>query len=298
MKAMIELSLNADRDLPSAFTRALVGRCINLDGDEKLEEVHLYTALATSWRKGSEAATLLVGELRQLQATSSASKNYDERGVSQALKTLIYAATEVFDLYHQTIPKKLEVGRGKTEVKLIRTFQGIVKRFRDPVSMMCNRMKHDYREILTGRFVSEITGETTYVYRINAAYGSVQMADQKVHRDTGFASFERTLHEIVHGLLRADFKAGDLVGTLSDNHSLAIELKGPSSLGLARVLETLGDGLPTVAYSEPGQFDGVQLHADKAVLTRVTARKVPESTRRTMKAIVDEAAPSVQVFTT
>ena len=298
MKAMIELTLNVNRDLPSVFTRALVGRCINLDGDEKLEEVHLYTALATSWRKGSEAATLVVDELRQLQATSSASKSYDERGVSQALKTLIYAATEVFDLYHQTIPKQLEGGRDKTEVKLIRTYQGIVKRFRDPVAMMCNRMKHGYREILTGRFVSEVTGETTYVYRINAAYGRVQMADQKVHRDTGFASFEKTLHEIVHGLLRVDFKAGELVGALSDNYNLGIELKGPSSLGLARVLEALGESPPTVAYSEPGQFDGVQLRADKAVLTRVTARKVREPTRRTMKAIVDEAALSVQVFTT
>jgi hypothetical protein len=292
---MIELPLNPDRDLPSLFTRALAGRRFDLDGG-KPGDVHLYTALATCWRKGSETATILLRELRQLQATSSASNHYDEGPLPQALRALIYAATEVFDLYHQTIPKRLESGRGRPEVQRVREYQAAVKRLRDPVSLMCNRMKHQYREIVTGRIVSRVTGEMTFVYRINVAQDGVQLPDRDVHREGGFASFERTLHEIVHGLLRADFKAGELVRGLSDNCNVAIELKGPSGLGLARVLDGLSDRTPTVAHSEPGRFDGVQVLADKATLTRISARRVAEPTTRTMKITIDEAAPGVQVF--
>jgi hypothetical protein len=292
---MFALSRNPDRDLPSLFTRALAGRRIDLGGG-KPAEVHLYTALAACWRKGSETAATLLSELRKLQATSPASKNYDEGPVPQALRALIYAATEAFDLYHQTIPKRLEGGRGRPEVQRIREYQAAVKRLRDPVSLMCNLMKHQYREIVTGRIVSQVTGEATFVYRINVAHGGIQVPDRDVHRAGGFASVERTLHEIVHGLLRADVKAGELVRALSDNHGLAIELKGPSSLGLAGVLDGLDERTPTVAHSEPGLFDGVQVLADQVLLTRVSARKVAEPTTRTMKITVDEAAPSVQVF--
>lgn len=297
VETMIELLLNENRDLRSAFANALVGRRVNLDGEKGSEEVHLYTALATRWRKGSEAATLLLEEIRRLQMASASNKNYDDRTISEALKTLIYVATEAFDLYAQTIPKRLERGRNKTEVKLIREYERVVKRFRDPVALMCNRMKHDYREIVTGLFVSEATGETTFVYRINTTYGGVQLADRQIHSKVGFASFERTLHEIVHGLLRADFKAGELVDTLSDNCDLTIELKGPSALGLARVLNGLAETSPIVALSEPGQFDGIHLNGDKVVLTRVAAKKVPEPTKRTIRATVDEVARSIQVFT-
>lgn len=293
---MIELPLNENRDLRSVFANALVGRRVDLGGEEG-DEVHLYTAIAIRWRKVSEAATLLLDEIRRLQKTSASSKNYDDRAISEALRTLIYVATETFDLYTQTIPKRLARGRNKTEVKLVRAYESAVKRLRHPVALMCNRMKHDCREIVTGQFVSEATGETTFVYRINTTHGGVQLADRQVHNQIGFASFERTLHEIVHGLLRADVTAGELVGTLSDNCDLPIELNGPSALGLARVLKGLTETSPIVALSEPGRFDGVQLNGDKAFLVRVAARKVPEPTKRTMRAVVDEVARSIQIFT-
>lgn len=292
---MIALALNPNRDLPSQFTRALAGRRIDLHGG-KPNEVHLYTAVAASWRKASEAAIMLFRELGQMQATSLASEQFEGGPASQALKALVYAATETFDLYHQTIPKRLEGRRAKPEVRLIRDYQASVKRLRDPIAQMCNRMKHEYREIVTGRIVSQATGRTTFIYRINAAYDGVQLPDREVHREEGFASFERTFHEIVHGLLRADFKAGELVGTLSDNHDVAIELKGPPNLGLCGVLDGLGAGVPIVALSEPGRFDGVQVIADEVVLTRVSAQKVTEPTTRTMKLTVDEAALSTQLF--
>ena len=292
---MITLSLNPNRDLSSQFARALEGRRIDLDGGTP-DEVHLHTSLAIRWRKMSEAATALLRELRQLRSTSSGGNNYDEGHAPQALKLLIYSATEAFDLYHQTIPKRLEKGRGRSEVKLIGHYREAVKRLRDPVAMICNRMKHEYREIVMGRITSQMTGETTFVYRLNVAHGGVQLPDRVVHRESGFASLERTLHEIVHGLLRADFNAGELVSTLSDNYNAAIELKVPSSLGLVFVLEGLGDRTPTVAHSEPGQFDGVQVLEDKAFLTRIRARKVAEPTARTMKTTIDEGALSVQLL--
>jgi|GEM_PF-2776283 len=292
---MIALSRNPDRDLPSLFARALAGRRIDLEGG-KPTEVHLYTALATCWRNSSETAYTLLSELRRLQATSLGENNYDQGTVPQALRALIYAATEAFDLYRQTIPNRLEGGRGRSEVRLIRAYQASVKRLRDPVSQMCNLMKHQYREIVTGRIVSQVTGEATFVYRINVAHSGVQVPDRDVHREGGFASVERTLHEIVHGLLRADAKAGELISALSDNYSLAVELKGLSGLGLVGVLDGLGDRTPIVAYSEPGLFDGVQVLAEQILLTRVSARKIAEPTIRTIQITVDEAAPSVQVF--
>lgn len=294
-EAMIELPPNSARDLPSLFTRALVGRQIDL-GSEKPDEVHLYTALAACWRKGSETATSLLRELRQLQASPLTGNRYEGGTVSQAMSALIYAATEVFDFYYQTVPRRLEVGRGRSEVQRIREYQSTVKRLRDPIALMCNRMKHQYREIVTGRIVSQVTGDVTFVYRINVARGGIQVPGPDVHRNGGFASVERTLHEIIHGLLRADSKAGELVGALSNNCEPAIELKGPSSLGLTYVLDALRDRPPIVAHSEPGRFDGVQVLAEKAVLTRVHAHKVAEPTTRTMKITIDEAAPGAQVF--
>jgi hypothetical protein len=292
---MIALPLNQDRDLTSSFTGALTGRRIDLDG-ENPDAVHLYTALSIGWRKGSEAATALLRELKRLQATSPSAKTYDGNTIALALRVFIYSATEIFDLYNQTIPKRLERARCKSEIKLIRDYQAVVKRLRDPVAKMCNLMKHDHREISTCRIVSESTGDMTFVYRINVSKRGVQLPDQDVHGKTGFSSIEKTFHEILHGLLRADYRAAELVHELSDNCNLAISLKGATNLGLAGIFEGLGRNHPIIASSESGRFDGVQVAHNEVVVMRIRATKVLEPTIRMFHAVIDEVAPSVQAF--
>lgn len=155
------------------------------------------------------------------------------------------------------MPKRLESGRLKSEVRLIRDYQSRVKRLRDPIALMCNRMKHHYREIVGGRIVSEQVGMVTLIYRLNGAYGEVQRGDSDVHGKIGFASVERALPEILHGLLRADYNAARLVEALEDNQERAIELAGLARLGLSSVLKGLSQRPLTVASTEPARFDGI-----------------------------------------
>lgn len=291
---MIRLSLNVDGDLPSQLTTALRGRCIDL-GSEQEDGPHPYTALAACWRKVSGAGSQALVELQRLQA-EGLNGPFDAKPMAQDLKALIYSATETFDFYHAALPKRLEVSRPKSEDRLIRDYRSSVKRLRDPIALMCNRMKHDYREIVGGRIVSQQAGMATFVYRLNTAYGEVQRADREVHGKVGFASVERALHEILHGLLRADHNAARLIEALEDNQESAIELAGLKQLGLSSVLEGLSQRPLTVASTEPALFDGIAREGGEIVLTRVAARKVPEPTRRTMQLTVDEVARSADLM--
>lgn len=291
---MIRLSLNADGDLPSQMTTSLRGRCIDLGPDQK-DTPHSYTALAACWRKVSSTGSQALIELRRLQAEGPDGL-FESKAMTQDLGALIYAATETFDFYHAALPKRLEVDRPKIEVRLIRDYQSRVKRLRDPIALMCNRMKHHYREIIGGRIVSERGSMATFVYRLNAAYGDIQRGDSDVHGKIGFASVERALHEILHGLLRADHNAARLIDALEDNQERAIELSGLERLGLSSILDGLSQRPLTVASTEPALFDGIAREGGEIVLTRVAARKVPEPTRRTMRLTVDEVARSADLM--
>jgi hypothetical protein len=288
------LAKNENGDLPSQLTVRLRGRSIDIGADAD-GAPHPFTALSTRWRKVSEAAGRTLTELSLAQAAGPDGE-FEPAALTHALAELIYAATEAFDFYGADLPSRLMGGRAKTEVRLIRAYQASVKRLRDPVSLMCNRMKHGYREIRGGRIVSQRTGAMTLVYRLNTSHGGVQRADVDVHGKVGFASVERTLHEILHGLLRADQNAADLVDGLSDNGVDEISLSGIGNLGLTAVLSGLTRTTPTVASSEPARFDGIVAHDRAVVLTRVTAAKVPEPTRRNISMRVDEVARSIDLI--
>ena len=291
---MIRLTLTPNGDLPSQLTLALRGRAVDL-APETTDEPHLYTGLALRWRSVVETASHALRELRQLQVEASDAV-FKPAAATVALKNLIYAATELYDLYAQALPKRLEAGRPKADVRAIRDYQGRVKRLRDPIALMCNRMKHNYRDIVGGRIVSEPSGAMTFVYRINVARDGLQRGDPDIHQDDAFYSIERTLHEILHGLLRADHNAAGLVGQLSDNADQVMALSGPKQLGLAAILTDLTGQTPIVASSEPARFDGLAIKGNELLLVRVAAKKVPEPTRRTVHMTVDEAALSVELM--
>ena len=127
---VIRLALTPDNDLPSQLTIALRGRAIDL-APENEDQPHLYTGLAAGWRGMADAAGEALGELRKLQATEP-DVGFDPAAARRTLKALIYAATEVFDLYHQAVPKQLERGRGKAELQAIRGYQAGVNSV-DPI---------------------------------------------------------------------------------------------------------------------------------------------------------------------
>lgn len=161
---------------------------------------------------------------------------------------------------------------------------------------MCNLMKHNFRELVAARFVSLTDGEMTFVYRLNVAVDGLQRADGAAHGEVGFTSVEKTLHEILHGLLRVDSNAAALVGKLTENHDQPIELAGPTRLRLAGLLADLGGRTARVASTESAKFDGVVFDGEEVVLTRVTAYKLAEPTQRTMQMTVDEVVRSVQLM--
>jgi hypothetical protein len=160
---MIELKLNSKRDLPSQLTANLVGRQVDLQ-PRGHDGVHPYTALNSLWRRASKSALALAEQIRLMQAEVSIDANATVTiaPAAASLKALIYDATELFDFYHQGVAHVLECGRQKSEKKIIRDYQTGIKRLRDPVALMCNRMKHDYREIVSGWFISETTGRATF----------------------------------------------------------------------------------------------------------------------------------------
>lgn len=293
---MIILPLDAEHDVPSQLTRALRGRRVAIaarDGQEA--KPHLYTALATTWRASVEGANETIVALREIEA-SGPEVNFAPEALMRALKALIYAATETFDFYIGVLPGQLEHGRSKAERRLIQEYRAGVKRVRDPTARMCNLMKHNFRELVAARFVSLADGAMTFVYRLNVAQDGLQRADTAVHGEIGFTSVEKTLHEIIHGLLRVDSNAAVLVDKLSDNHDQLIELAGPTRLRLAGLLAQLCHRTPRVASTESSKFDGVRFDGESLVLTRVTADKLAEPTERTMHITVDEAALSAELM--
>lgn len=292
---MIDLALSPSGDLASALTTALSGRAIDVVVGRQ-NDVHFFTAVAGAWRKVSRSASELVTELRQAEGLVHTQVAAEARPLQAALKVFLYDATEVFDLYQQAIAKRLEPGRSKAEIRAIRDYQATAKRLRDPVALMCNKLKHDHREIGSCLILSRDTALSTWVFRITAAYGGLQTADKDVHRASGFISYERLLHEVVHGLLRVDHNAGLLVNGLSDNASETIALRGVSSLGLEEVLADLGNRKPVCASSEPGRIDGLEVSGRSLKLCRLEVVRVPEPTKRMMSATVDEVARELQMF--
>lgn len=292
---MIQRPLLASGDLSSTFTTALTGRAIALMGEDP-NEIHPNTAVAATWRKVSGATKNLLSELRRLEGMGSNRGSADPSPIQTALKAVLYDATEAFDLYQQAIPKRLEAGRPKKEVEAIRAHQAAGKRLRSPFALMCNRLKHDHREIGTCLIRSRDTGASTWVFRIAANYGDLQTADRDIHPKVGFISYERILHEVMHGLLRIDHSAGQLVSSLADNVSEAITLAGSSPLGLADVLSDIGQRRPVCATDEPGLIDGIRVAGQVVDLARIVVTKVPEPTQRTMSARADEVARNIQMF--
>lgn len=293
---MIRLHLDDEGDVPSQLTRALHGRRIALAPQAGQEpKPHPYTALASTWRATAQAAHEASSALWEIEA-SGPEVNFAPEALIRTLKALIYAATETFDFYIGALPKQLEHGRSKAEKRLIHDYKAGVKRVRDPIARMCNLMKHDFRELVAARFVSRVDGAMTFVYRLNVGQNGLQRADAAVHGEVGFTSVEKTLHEILHGLLRADSNAAALVSKLSDNHDQPIELAGPTRLRLSRLLTGLGHRTPRVASTESAKFDGVLFDGEDLVLKRVTANKIFEPTERTMQITVDEAALSAELM--
>lgn len=292
---MIELALSPSGDLASALTTALSGRAIDV-GAGRRDDVHPFTAIAGAWRKVSRSANELLSELRKAQTLARTQESVEAGPLQVALKALLYDATEVYDLYQQAIPKRLEQGRSKADLRSIRDYRGSAKRLRDPVALMCNKLKHDHREVGSCLILSRDTALSTWVFRITAAYGTLQTADKEIHREGGYISYERFLHEVVHGLLRVDHNAGLLIKGLSDNAEEPIALRGVSALGIGDVLADLGNRKPVCASSEPGRIDGLEISSHGLMLCRLQVIRVPEPTRRMMSATVDEVARDLQMF--
>jgi hypothetical protein len=284
---MITLSLTAAQDLPCQLTAALAGRRLDLGGINP-DDIYLYPALATGWAKVSEAATQLAHELTRLHAAAAPGHPYDEGDAPLALKALIYAATEVLNLYCKNLPKILPRARERPECQQIRAYHDSVNRLRNPIALMFNRMQNNYCEIITSQITSKVSGDTTFVYRLHIR-GEVPPPDERVSRKEGFISFQRTLHDILHALLRTDAEAAALVRVLTDNAATPIKRKGIQALGLAPMLAFLRDRPPIVAYPEPTRFRGLVVTADTVVVDYVTATKLPDPVKRTLKAPQAEA---------
>lgn len=291
---MIVLNRTDDGDLISQLILRLSKHAVAVPISSQ-DDVHIQTAVAVAWRNASQSAWHVREALKQLRAEFAAGGSLKPAPLQLAMTTFIHAADEAFELYGKRLERRLWVDRQKPDQMLIKKYRDTVNRLGKPTAIICNHMKHRNRELATGVFVSERTGETVVVYRVTAHYCDLQDADRIIHKHSPVFSYDRSFHEILHALLRVDYAAGELIAHLSENCSPGI-VTAPWSLGLTAILDSLGGADPWLASSETTRFDGLQVAKGSVTLCRLEGRRVPEPTKRTMNSTVDAIARSVQLM--
>lgn len=291
---MITLERTSAGDLETRLIRALATRSVAVPTTDR-DDVHIQTAVATSWRRTSEAAGDVEEALADLRTKFRAGETFQPRALQVAMKRFIYEAAETFELYGKRLGFRLSLGRSKPDLAYIKHYLETAKRLGAQTAIVCNHMKHKDRELNTGVFVSERTGDTAVVYRVTAQYAEGQASDRAIHKDGPVTSYWKSLHEILHRLLRVDHAAGEVIIRLSENSPAGVT-SASSTLGLARAIEKLATAPLSLASSESTQFDGLEIQRETITLARIGGQRVSEPTRRTMSSTVDPVSRSIQLM--
>lgn len=291
---MIILERTGAGDLETRLIAALATRGVAVPITDR-DDVHIQSAVAATWRRISEAASDVDESLADVRTRFQTDGTFHPRVLQLAMQRFVYEAAETFELYGKRLGFRLSVDRSRPELARVNKYLETVRRLGGPTAIMCNHMKHKNRELDSGIFVSERTGELALVYRVTAQYASGQNSDRLVHKDGPVTSYWKSLHEILHRLLRVDHAAGELIGGLSENGSIAVA-SASSPLGLVGVIDRLAAVPAALASSESTRFDGLEIGQETVSLVRIEGQRVPEPTRRTMNSVVDPVSLSIQLM--
>lgn len=253
----MHLDLDVEGNPISAFVASLPGRNIDLMVEgASAHPRQIIGAKATAVGRGVER---VMDRLGAVQAGDS--MPLDATELCEDFRRLIYDATELFDVYSQLVPDRLEKA-GRTAKSAVATYRAAAKRLRDPWALMCNKFKHGGSRLAYNRAVSTEGRGTSHGYiLISPRDGTSMILDEQVHRSPERrATFARKLHELVHAILRTDLNAAKLVRALPDCSAPPIAINDLSfpfygslqSLAAARI----------VVGAEPSIFDGVGLPGD------------------------------------
>lgn len=281
--------------IQSFFLGSLHDRKVRLIKEDS-QAVPLHRAVLVHWREVFDAALRVKDDISIQCDIGTADSFYDDKSIRRSLREFIYHSTEAFDLYTSTVVNILKNGRSEQEVKLIKGFLNSASKRRKHVAMLCNALKHDHKTLATCKFVSEKDGASTIVFRIDDIRNGVQSPDCIIHNREKHFTIERIMHEVLHGLLKTDFKAAELVQQLPDNSDTEISEKGDTSVDIRKLIRLMSIAPTRVSSQEPKQFWGLKCHNDRICLDRISGRVIGEPTRRTMTTIPDETALSVKLF--
>lgn len=258
----MELKLSSDGDILSDLPRLLVGLSLDLKGGP-----HPNQLIGSSWRNVSVHLTDIIDELIALPSMTDPNSTR----VADKFRHLVYAATELFDVYTQLFPNRLAPTTREEKVK-IKEYQTTAKRLRKPWALVCNKLKH------AGAQIAQIRTKSPFSVRFMVlAYrnGDALVRDDEIHK--GLANgigFVKAIHELLHALLRVHYQATQLAEGLQVQP--IAETERETKIGVADPLRRLLGFLSvTVLPNESSKFDSLELTQTHVRLVRGTADRLP-----------------------
>lgn len=277
----IEIRLDDKGNAFPSFMTAANSRKIDLSSSN-LNEVHPFQALGPAWIRVIHSLGNFSDKLQIMEMHLHTKPRPDSASLLNEFRSLIYSATELFDIYSQLIPNRLGINRGRNEQKLIKKYATSCKRLRNPTAILCNKFKHGSRQLALTSVVSDVSGHGCFGFMVTAYRdGDALVRDEDVHkRPESSAAFRKRVNEIVHALLRVDYNASLLLGKLSENSPT--ELTPPSEpLIPSKLVAEFTDIVVYMSADEGLMFDGLELEGAALFLTRKAGIILPDPSRRT-----------------
>jgi hypothetical protein len=176
-----------------------------------------------------------------------------------AFEKLCYSATEFFDLFTLDLAKALQLTPDKKARERFADYKGIVSKRRAIWATICNKIKHNNNVLVPYSKTYKSDGQSVRGYALyQPADMNKQFKNRLFHKNgEAFRSFDVSLNQLVHDILKCDNAAAKLISQLPDNAEQNL-------LVIPNVPFRIGDNLQTLlsrpVYAgdkEDVMFDGV-----------------------------------------
>lgn len=271
------ISLDPNGEPQSQFVLHSAGRRLNLG---QSGEPHVIQRVFSGWTTVSSALHDLSSELLIVEGAKGTP---DGEMVAKHFRKFIYDATELFDVYAQMLPSRLNAS-SRISKDAINDYKKIAKNHRDFSASLCNRCKHFGTEIkfLWCRSKDSGLGSSRF---IACAYtdGDSLLRDEQIHHgNSSGIGITRTAYEIIHGLFRIDIAAASLLKKLPDQNTAPLKEVAPS-LRIRKSLDILTKLTPTHLDFETSMYDSVALELVGLTLPRSQSKLLSGDLRFSIK---------------
>lgn len=247
----MQLKTDVSGNPVSALIHALNDRRLDI---VRGDGAHPLQILNSRWAAFAVSFSDLVDKLERMSAASSGA---DGAAAIDAFRRVVYDATELFDVYAQLLPDRLE-----PPSRIVKEHQdgyrANAKRLRELWAYMCNSCKHSAAKFSFTSVECPERGQRSdrFVF-VQYRNGDSLLRDEKVHKHDHGICLVNAAKRLVHDLLRTDIIAARLVDAYPDQDCDPIPII-PGALPIGSILTRL-DRLKSLSIYEQTAFDSYAL---------------------------------------